>query len=99
MNGLFNDFCALSGHIFDPNFVEPGREDANKTTTIPDLTAIPLAVLKTHIIELENEANLPHKGEHIHSGPNFKKFCAHFSKLQQDTRAVAFVGQSAAGSK
>ena len=97
MNGLFNEFNALSGPVFDPEYVVPGCEDAKLTTTIPDLTPIPLPVLKAHIVELEKRAGQKRDEAKTHSGANFKRFYAHFAKLHTEAREVAFVGQTAAG--
>ena len=97
MNNIFNEFNALSGPVFDPEYVVPGCEDAKLTTTIPDLTPIPLPVLKAHIVELERRAGQARDMAKTHSGANFKRFYAHFSKLQTEAREVAFVGQTAAG--
>jgi hypothetical protein len=106
MKDLYHYFLSLSGRYFDPAFAER-NERALKTPNeylinIPDLSMIPINILKEYMkmLELEEgshrqrnaqaEAQIPIPN--THRGANFRKFCVQFNLLQKACRNAAFVG-------
>ena len=97
MHNLFNAYSTLSGTLFDPNCADPA--DSSTEVFIPDISAIPRAMLRAHLLHLD-ELDARQEGQAIaragrHSGQNFKVFCAAFNRLQDQCRNAAFVDVNA----
>lgn len=93
MHNLFNSYATLSGTLFDPNCADPA--DSSTEVFIPDISAIPRAMLRAHLLHLD-ELDARQEGQAIaragrHSGQNFKVFCAAFNRLQDQCRQAAYV--------
>jgi len=93
MHNLFNSYATLSGALFDPNCADPA--DSSTEVFIPDISAIPRAMLRAHLLHLD-ELDARQEGQAIaragrHSGQNFKVFCAAFNRLQDQCRQAAYV--------
>ena len=97
MNTMFQEFCSLTGPKFDPVLFEETKGEPG-TILIPDLSAIPLGILKAHVeqLQIDHQAaqtiELPREAAVTisHTGVMCKKYIHDSHKVLARARQLAF---------